>query len=138
MLNVGQGFQTYQSKQTASGLMPFKNKNTSTKLSAVLNYPTNFTFSSTLDRLVNSNLNEPTLLWNAFATYRFMKQQGELKLSAMDMLKQYKNIYNNAGPYGTTTRISNGLQQYFLLTFSYYPRKFGKAEIKKQVKAVTY
>ena len=138
VLNVGQGFQAYQSKQSAGGLMPFKNRNTTTKLGAVLNYPTNFTFSSTLERLVNSNLDEPTLLWNAFATYRFMKQQGELKLSAMDMLKQYKNIINYSGPYGTTTRISNGLQQYFLLTFSYYPRKFGKAEIKKQSQDFSY
>ena len=61
-----------------------------------------------------------------------MKQQGELKFSAMDLLKQYENISNNANPYGTTTRITNGLQQYFLLTFSYYPRKFGKTEVKKQ------
>ena len=61
-----------------------------------------------------------------------MKQQGELKFSAMDLLKQYQNITNSVTAYGTTTRITNGLQQYFLLTFSYYPRKFGKTEIKKQ------
>ena len=61
-----------------------------------------------------------------------MNQQSELKFSAMDVLKQYQNITNSASAYGTTTRITNGLQQYFLLTFSYYPRKFGKMEIKKQ------
>jgi hypothetical protein len=59
-----------------------------------------------------------------------MKQQGELKFSAMDLLKQYKNISNNVNTYGTSTRIKNGLQQFFLLTFSSYPRKFGKTEIK--------
>jgi hypothetical protein len=55
-----------------------------------------------------------------------MKQQGELKFAAMDILKQYKNITNSVSAYGTSTNITNGLQQYFMLTFAYYPRKFGK------------
>ena len=97
----------------------------------MLNYPANFTFSSTVEQINNSNLDQPIALWNAFATYRFMKQQGELKFSAMDLLKQYQNIANSVDPYGTSTRITNGLQQYFLLTFSYYPRKFGKTQLKK-------
>jgi hypothetical protein len=50
----------------------------------------------------------------------------------MDLLKQYQNITNSASAYGNSTRITNGLQQYFLLTFFYYPRKFGKTEIKRQ------
>jgi hypothetical protein len=134
VLNVGQTFQRYKSSQTAAGLKSFKNSNNSTNFGIVLNYPNNFTFSSTVDRIDNSNLNKQTFLWNAFVTYRFMKQQGELKFSSMDLLKQYQNITNSASSYGTTTRITNGLQQYFLLTFSYYPRKFGKTEIKKQSK----
>lgn len=130
VLNLGQTLQRYKTSQTASGLRSFKNKNNISKLGVVLNYPAGFTLSSTLDRVANPNLNKPTILWNAFATYRFMKQQGELKLSAMDLLKQYQNITNDVDDYGTTTRITNGLQQYFLLTFSYYPRKFGKTAIK--------
>ncbi len=65
-------------------------------------------------------------LVNAFVTCRIMKQQGELKLAVMDILKQYRNIYNSLSAYGTSTGITNGLQQYFMLTFAYYPRKFGK------------
>ncbi|GEO10795.1 TonB-dependent receptor [Segetibacter aerophilus] len=126
VLTIGESFQYYNTRQTAAGLTSFKNSNNTTRLGAVLNYPKNFTFSSTLDRVGNSNLDKPTNLWNAFASYRFMKQQGELKFSAMDILKQYRNITNSVSSYGTTTRITNGLQQYFLLTFSYYPRKFGK------------
>jgi hypothetical protein len=132
VLNIGKSLQYYKSRQTAAELTSFKNANNSTRFGAVLNYPNNFTFSSTLDRVSNSNLDKPILLWNSFATYRFMKQQGELKLSAMDILKQYRNITNSVSAFGTTTRITNGLQQYFLLTFSYYPRKFGKTEIKRQ------
>lgn len=131
VMNVGQTFQRYKSSQKASGLKSFKNNNNSTNLGLVLNYPKNLAMSSTIDRIDNSNLSKKTFLWNAFLTYRFMKQQGELKFSAMDLLKQYQNISNSVNSYGTTTRITNGLQQYFLLTFSYYPRKFGKTEIKK-------
>ncbi len=131
VLSMGKALQSYTTTQSAAGLRSFKNSNNSTRWGAVLNYPANFTFSSTVDQVNNSNLAEPTVLWNSFASYRFMKQQAELKFSAMDILKQYQNISNNAGAYGTITRISNGLQQFFLLTFSYYPRKFGKTEIKK-------
>lgn len=132
VLNLSQNFQQYITKQNAAGLTSFKNKNYGTKLGVVLNYPANFSFSTTADRIGNSNLNKPTFLWNSFVTYRFMQQQGELKFSAMDLLKQYKNISNNVNAYGTTTRITNGLQQFFLVTFSYFPRYFGKTEVKKQ------
>jgi hypothetical protein len=132
ILNLGETLQHYTAKQTANGLTGFKNYSNSTRLGVVLNYPNHFTLSSTADYIGNSNLAKPTILCNAFASYRFMKQQGELKLSAMDILKQYQNIINSVNAYGTTTRITNGLRQFFLLTFSYYPRKFGKTEIKRQ------
>lgn len=125
VLNVGQSMQRNRSKQAVSTLKSFTNNNNSTNFGLVLNYPKNLSLSSTMDRIKNSALSNHTLLWNAFATYRFMKQQGELKFSAMDLLRQYQNISNSVSAYGTTTRITNGLQQYFLLTFSYYPRKFG-------------
>jgi hypothetical protein len=134
VLNVGQSFQRNKTTQAGKTFSSYKNSNSSTNFGVVLNYPKNFTVSSTLDRIVNSTLSKQTFLWNSFLTYRFMKQQGELKFSAMDLLKQYQNITNSATTDGTTTRITNGLQQYFLLTFSYYPRKFGKTEVKKQAR----
>ena len=130
VINVSQSLQHNKSSQTAAGLSSYKNNSNSTRLGVVINFTEGFTFSSTVDKVRNSSLNRSIVLWNAFATYRFMKQQGELKLSAMDLLKQYQNITNSANAFGTTTRIINGLQRYFLLTFSYYPRKFGKTEIK--------
>jgi hypothetical protein len=131
VVNLGQALQRYKTEQTAEGLTSFKNANNTTKFGVVVNYTSNLSFSSTIENIDNSNLNKPILLWNAFSTYRFMKQQAELKFSAMDLLKQYQNIVNSVNSLGTTTRITNGLQQFFLLTFSYYPRKFGKTEIKK-------
>lgn len=131
ILNLTQASQVYKTHQTGPGLNSFRNTNNSTKFGVTLNYPSNFTFSSTLENIDNSSLTKPTILWNGFVTYRFMKQQGELKFSGTDLLKQFKNIINSVDSYGTSTRITNGLQQFFLLTFSYYPRKFGKTEIKK-------
>lgn len=65
-------------------------------------------------------------IWNANAIYRFMQQKAEFKLSAFDLLRQNKNIDNFVRENSATTTITNGLQQYFMITFSYYPRKFGK------------
>jgi hypothetical protein len=138
VLTVGQTFQSYKSRPTAAGLNSFKNNSSTTKFGLVVNYPAGLSFSSTIDRIATSNVDKPIVLWNAFASYRFLQQQGELKFSAMDLLKKYQNISNSVNDYGTTTRITNGLQQYFLLTFSYYPRKFGKAEIKKNETRVIY
>ena len=132
IVNMGKSLQNFKFRPTSPRLTSSTNNSSTTKWGVVLNYPANFTFSSTVDHIANSNLKTPTLLWNAFASYRFMKQQGELKLSAMDILKQYQNITNSVNGWGTTTRITNGLQQFFLLTFSYYPRKFGKTEIKRK------
>ncbi len=132
VLNLVQSFQRYTSKQAAAGLTSSSNKSSNTRASIVLNYPTNFSFSSTIDRVDNSNLARSSFLWNSFVTYRFMKQQGELKISAMDILKQYKNIINSVNAYGTSTTVINGLQQFFMVTFSYFPRYFGKTEIKRQ------
>jgi hypothetical protein len=66
-------------------------------------------------------------IWNASACYRFMSANNlELKLSALDLLHQNTSNIN----YGSNNSITNGtvnvLQQYFMLTFAWYPRKFGK------------
>ncbi|MES2376334.1 MAG: hypothetical protein V4553_07140 [Bacteroidota bacterium] len=65
-------------------------------------------------------------IWNADLGYRFLKgAEAEIKLSALDLLHQNKAIYNYAGNNSITTSTANVLQQYFMLTLAYYPRKFG-------------
>lgn len=133
IVNIGQSFSNYRTTQSGAGLSSFSNRSDVSRLGLTLNLPKGYAVSSTLDRTKNTGLEEPIVLWNAFATCRVLKnQQGELKFSAMDILKQFQNISNSTDQLGTTTRISNGLQQYFMLTFSYYPRKFGKTEIKRK------
>ena len=124
--SISERLEYNQVRQTVSNLNSFTNSSNTTNISLNINYPKDVSFGSTLDHINNSSLDKPTILWNAFVTYRIMKQQGELKFAAMDILKQYKNITNSVSAYGTSTNITNGLQQYFMLTFSYYPRKFGK------------
>jgi hypothetical protein len=138
VLTAGENLQQNKTRQTHPGLRSFKNNSYTSKLGIVVNYPAGITFSSTVDHITNTSLDKPIVLWNAFASYRFMKQQGELKLSAMDLLKQYQNVSNSVNNWGTTTRVTNGLQQYFMLTFSYYPRKFGKTVIKRQQNDSSY
>jgi hypothetical protein len=124
--SISERMEYNQVNQTVSNLNNFTNSSNTTNISININYPKDISIGSTLDHINNSSLDKPTILWNAFVTYRIMNQQGELKLAAMDILKQYKNITNSVSAYGTSTNITNGLQQYFMLTFAYYPRKFGK------------
>lgn len=134
VVTLQQSFQHNSSRFSLPGLNSFRNNGSTSKLGMVLNLPHNISISSTADRVINSNVAKPVLLLNTFMSCRIMKQQGELKFSAMDLLKQYQNISNSVNAYGTSTRITNGLQQYFLLTFSYFPRKFGNTMPDKQKK----
>ena len=66
------------------------------------------------------------MLWNAYISYRLLKsKQIEAKFSAMDILRQNNNIFINAGSNGINTTVTNGLEQFYMLTISYFPRKFG-------------
>ena len=74
----------------------------------------------------NNGIVKPITIWNGNASYRFLKsKQAEVKFTATDILKQFRNISYYANPDGVTSSVSNGLQQYFMVTFSYFPRKFG-------------
>lgn len=112
--------------QTYNTATDFRNNSSTASFSFNLNFTESFNIGSTLDYVKTSTLDKSTSLWNAFATKRLMHQQAEIKFSALDILRQYVNIYTSAGQYGTTTTVTNGLQQFFMLTFGYYPRKFGK------------
>ncbi|MGM9477247.1 carboxypeptidase regulatory-like domain-containing protein [Pedobacter sp. GSP4] len=133
-IEASQGINTSQSKQTALGTK-YKNLNLTTAISS--NY--NFTKKLSLSSNVNFNNNNPSvgesinfIIWNANATYRFTKgNNAEVKFSALDLLRQNQSILNFAGVNSFTTSSKNVLQQYFMVTLSYYPRKFGNNAAKK-------
>jgi hypothetical protein len=74
----------------------------------------------------SNNANIYSTIWNANIGYRFLKgANAEVKFSALDILHQNKNVFNYVSNNSVTTSTANVLQQYFLVTLAYYPRKFG-------------
>jgi hypothetical protein len=69
-------------------------------------------------------------LWNMSVGKKFLKdRKGELKLTAFDVLKQNVSFSRSVSEDGNSiyTQRSQVLTQYFLLTFTYNLRNFGKA-----------
>ena len=126
--SVSQGVNMSNSIQTGANLRSFKNTNYITGANINLQYPKDLTFSNTLNYVKNNTTNQSSALWNAFISYRFFKaKQLEAKLSAMDILRQNQNINIGSSNNTVTTTVTNGLQQFYMLTISYFPRKFGGA-----------
>ena len=66
-------------------------------------------------------------IWNASMAYRFLPANNlELKASALDLLNENKGIINYGNNLSYTHGTVNMLQQYLMMTLTYFPRKFGK------------
>ncbi|MFT4202669.1 MAG: outer membrane beta-barrel protein [Chitinophagaceae bacterium] len=117
-------------KQEGYGSSAFKSNNKYTRFSGALQLPKNLVWSSniTYNRSVSGSSDAVNYtIWNASLTYRFLHgNRGEVKFSAMDLLHQNKGITNTARYNNQTFSSTNVLQQYFMLTFSYFSRKFGR------------
>ena len=75
----------------------------------------------------SAGLNQSFWLWNAGIGRKFLKKKaGELKLSVFDLLKQNQSISRTINPTYIEDARSRVLQQYFLLTFTYSLKNFGK------------
>lgn len=123
---VSQGVNTNSSTQSGGSLKSLRAVNYITQGNLNINPVKDLTISNTFNYVTNNTTGQSSALWNAFATYRFLKtKQAEVKLSAMDILKQNKNISTSANINNLSTTVSNGLQQFFMVTLSYYPRRFG-------------
>jgi hypothetical protein len=76
------------------------------------------------------DITEKYWLWNMSVGKKFLKdKKGELKLTAFDVLKQnisFSRSISDDG-YSINTQRNQVLTQYFLLTFTYNLRNFGKA-----------
>ncbi|MCA5004295.1 peptidase associated domain and porin domain-containing protein [Sphingobacterium bovistauri] len=74
----------------------------------------------------SGNYSDHAVIWNASTTYRMFKGNNlELKLSAYDLLRQNMGLYFNNGLTEFTTGYRNILTQYYMLSLTYFPRKFG-------------
>lgn len=125
-----QGFRLYESKQEGFNDNQFNNFNSYSRLIGTLQTPKNLIWSSNITfNRSSSNNSKPVnfAIWNASLTYRFLTgNRGEIKFAALDLLRKNKAIVNTASANTQTFSNSNVLQQYYMLTLSYYPRKFGK------------
>ncbi len=68
-------------------------------------------------------------MWNIAVGQKFLKNQnGELKLSVFDLLKQNKSISRDVTESYVEDQRNQVLQQYFMLTFTYKLKTFGKGK----------
>ena len=71
--------------------------------------------------------NQSYWLWNAGIGKKFLKNRAaELKLSVFDLLKQNQSISREVTSSYIEDTQSQVLQQYFMLTFTYNLKNFGK------------
>jgi hypothetical protein len=88
----------------------------------VLNDVNNTMYSGLAD-----GFNQNYWLWNLSGGKKFLKnQRGELKITIFDLLKQNQSIVRNVGDTYVEDVQTQVLQQYFMLTFTYTLRNFGK------------
>ncbi len=77
---------------------------------------------------LKDGFNQNFVLWNMGVGKKFLKdQKGELKLTVFDLLKQNTSISRNVTETYLEDVQTMVLQQYFMLTFTYKLRNFGKA-----------
>jgi hypothetical protein len=78
---------------------------------------------------LSAGFNQKFGIWNAAVGRKFLKKNaGELKLSVFDLLKQNQSIARTIDARYIEDAQSIVLQQYFMLTFTYSLKNFGKAK----------
>lgn len=78
---------------------------------------------------LSGGLDQSFTLWNAAIGKKFMKNKAaELKLSVFDILKQNQSISRTVTESYIQDNQSEVLQRYFMLTFTYNLKNFGKAK----------
>jgi len=78
---------------------------------------------------LTDGFNQNYWLWNAGIGRKFLKKQaGELKLTVFDLLKQNQSITRTVTESYIQDVQNKVLQQYFMLTFTYSLKNFGKAK----------
>ena len=79
---------------------------------------------------MSDGFNQSYWLWNAGIGKKFLKSKtAELKLSVFDLLKQNQSISRTVEANYIEDTQSQVLQQYFMLTFTYNLKNFGKGRI---------
>ncbi|MBV8254708.1 MAG: outer membrane beta-barrel protein [Chitinophaga sp.] len=91
--------------------------------------PKGFMIGSDVNYIASSGLsagnNIASTLWNAnIAKYVFPKKQGLIKLYGFDLLRQYASVARTVTDNYIKDTRSNVLQQYFMVSFTYFLNRF--------------
>ncbi|HLG40335.1 MAG TPA: hypothetical protein VI461_11735, partial [Chitinophagaceae bacterium] len=82
---------------------------------------------------LSDGFNQNYMLWSmAVAKKLFKKQDGELRLSAFDLLNQNQSITRTITETYIEDINTKVVKQYFMLTFTYNLKNFGKAPARQQ------
>jgi len=112
----------------SSGLNKRKTNTSGVGLDGVLSWPGRTTWISRLERKHYSTRGLPTeelYIWNIEVYYRMLKkEQLEIKLSAIDLLNNNITVRNSLTDNAIRQVRVNNIQQYFMISLSYYPRIF--------------
>lgn len=129
-LNFKQSYNYFRARQTGIFTSDFSNKIQTSTIGIAMNLSKRINCNSN----INFNQNTATgtksnnfIIWNASLNYRILSDNSlEIKFDALDLLHQNTGIINTGSNNILTIGSVNVLQQYFMLSLSYFPRFFGK------------
>jgi hypothetical protein len=129
-LKIQQGINYYHQEQYGSNSAGFTSNVYYTRIGGTVLFFNQLLCSSNITYRISAAQSQAAIkykIWNASVAYRFLKgNQGEIKFSALDLLKQNMGVINVSERNTQTFGYNNVMQQYFLLSFAWYPRKFDK------------
>lgn len=121
-------FNRYNNNNITTPTNNFVSKEYGTGISTSYRITKKLNLSSNVDSrfIISDRHKENLVIWNAYAAYRLAKGNNfEAKLAVFDILDKNKGIYINNSVSEFTQGYRNNLNQFFLLSLSYFPRKFG-------------
>jgi hypothetical protein len=128
--NISVKFSKTINKNAEEGNAPLINKTVQSEVSMLLNCTKRWSIGADAISVNNAfdagNRTVYTIL-NAQMIYRLLKDHtAELKFSGMDLLNQNAGLNNYGAVNSLTKSETTMLGRYYMVTFAWYPRKFGK------------
>lgn len=123
------GIYSRTDKKAENSNNDYTSKNWTLGLATAYMLTKRWTINTSLDNRTNFSKfqDNKALIWNANMTYRMLKGNNlEVKVAALDLLKQNKGFYFYDSVTEFTSGTRNILTQYYMVSLSYMPRKFGK------------
>ncbi len=131
-LNLVENISLFKSVQKGLFNSVFTNELSLTRLGVGVNLTKKLSLNSNVTYTVSMTSGAAKIgytIWNASMAYRFLPGNNlELKASALDLLNQNTGILNYGNNLSFTHGTVNMLRQYFMMTVTYFPRKFGKSQ----------